>query len=175
MIPEIDVNGQVFYDNVTFKLNFATGTFELVGGEEKPSSISATPLDTMEAENIKMQFMGCTRSGRNEVTCHLKLTSLGGFDRATYVYANYSGNTSFLYDDLGNTYKSTEISVANLQATSAVHPTLIAGIPTLAKFKFTNISPNATSLSLFKPAFNLGDSVANNGNTFYSDFRNINF
>ena len=171
VIPEVDVNGDTFYDNVTFKLDFASGKFELVSFEEKPETISTTTLATMEEQDIKMDFMGCVRSGRNEVTCHLKLTSLGGFDRKLRVIGtNYlnSSNKTRLYDDKGNTYIASEVIVGNLQSSSAVKPNLIAGIPTLAKFKFINISPEASSLSLFQPEFT-GDI------DFNGDFRNINF
>jgi len=129
----------------------------------------------MEEQDIKMDFMGCTRSGRNDVTCHVKFTSLGGFDRKIVVHVRdgYVVKTH-LYDDLGNTYEASEATVGNLQSDGyGITITLIAGIPTLAKFKFINISPNASSLSLFKPAFAPFGNHYDNG--FYGDFRNINF
>ena len=67
------------------KLNFSTGTFELVDFSPKSNMISSTPIESMEEQNIKMDFMGCDRSGRNEVTCHIKLTSLGGIDRSVTI------------------------------------------------------------------------------------------
>lgn len=171
VIPEVDVNGNKFYDNVTLKLDFSTGKFEVVGADAKPEAISSTPLDTMKNQDIKMDFLGCERSGRNEVTCHLKLTSLGGFDREIYVIAtNYTNesNKTKLYDDKGNTYIASKVIVGNLQSSRFVKPNLIAGIPTLAKFKFINVSPEASSLSLFQPEFT-GDIH------FNGDFRNIDF
>ncbi len=171
VIPEVDVNGEVFYDNVALKLDFTTGTFQLLSADPKPDNISATPLDTMEEQDIKMDFMGCTRSGRNEVTCYLKLTSLGGFDRNIRVigtnYTNSSHKTK-LYDDKGNTYRTNEVTVGNLQGVAFVTSNLIAGVPTLAKFKFINVSPEASSLSLFQPEFSTNIN-------FNGDFRNINF
>ena len=73
VIPEIDVNGEVFYDKVTLKLNFSNGTFELIDANLKPESISNVPLDMMEDQDIRMEFMGCKRSGRNDITCHIKI------------------------------------------------------------------------------------------------------
>jgi len=43
VIPEVDVNGDTFYDNVTLKLNFTTGTFEVVNADLKPDTISTIP------------------------------------------------------------------------------------------------------------------------------------
>ena len=171
VIPEVDVNGGSFYDNVSLKLDFGSGKFEFISGNPKPDNISSIPLNTMENQDIKMDFMGCTRSGRNEVTCYLKLTSLGGFDRKIRVIStNYqnSSNKTKLYDDKGNTYIADKVIVGNLQSGAFVDPNLIAGIPTLAKFKFINISPAASSLSLFQPEFT-GNNVSFNG-----DFRDIN-
>jgi len=174
VIPEVDVNGEVFYDNVALKLDFSTGTFQLLSADPKPDNISATPLDTVEENDIKMDFMGCTRSGRNEATCHIKLTSLGGFDRKTAIYADsdFRGQSK-LFDDLGNTYIASEVIVGNLRSTSVVDQDLIAGIPTLAKFIFKNISPNASNISLLQPEFGTNGHLA--GEHFIGDFRNINF
>ncbi len=170
VVPEVDVDGNVFYDNVSLKLNFANGTFELTGFSPKPDLISLTPIESMEEKNLKMDFMGCTRSGRNEVTCHVNLTSLGGLDRRTRVYVNLaSSGQSLLYDDLGNTYPAKEATVGNISTKSAEYVNLIAGVPTLAKFKFIDVAPNATSLSLFQPLFEP------DGNEAKGDFRNINF
>ena len=76
-----------------------------------------------------------------------------------------------LFDDLGNTYIAAELTVGNLQSSSGVTQDLISGVPTLAKFKFSNVSPKANSLSLFQPEF-IEDG--GNGDHFIGDFRNIN-
>ena len=172
VIPEVDVDGKVFYDKVTLKLNFSNGTFELIDANRKPEAISNVPLDMMEEHDIKMDFMGCKRSGRNDVTCHIKLTSLGGVDQKISSYANttaYNNSTSYLYDNLGNTYKATKTSLGNLESSYLVTSTLVGGVPTLTTFKFKNISPQASGISLLKPQF--GDSR----DQFTGDFRNIKF
>ena len=79
------------------------------------------------------------------------------------------GNSkSYLYDDLGNTYIAQKATLGSKTTSSQAKTNLIAGIPTLATFKFTNISPNASSISLFQPQF-WTDA------RFRGDFRNINF
>ena len=80
----------------------------------------------------------------------------------------------FYFDNLGNTYKATVVSFGNLEKEGGgVELLLVAGVPTLAKLKFENISPNASALSLLKPEFRF-DSEANLLK-FYGDFRNIEF
>ncbi len=174
VIPEVDADGTVFFDDVALQLNFTSGTFELIGFNTKPESISTKPIETQEDQNIKMEFLGCARSGRNEVTCHVKLTSLGGLDRNIEINTNAAGFNRIgtkLFDDLGNTYTSSEITSGNLQSTTLLNSTLIAGVPTLTTYKFENVLPSASSLSLFQPEYRIikGNSL------FSGDFRNIDF
>ena len=88
-IPEVKVDGNTFYDNVGLKLNFTTGTFELISGDARPEpsttpttgsnfgAISTIPIESKGNEDIKLDFMGCERSGDNTVICHVNYTSLG--------------------------------------------------------------------------------------------------
>jgi hypothetical protein len=168
VIPTVDIDGKKFVDNVSLKLDFAKGTFQLVTFDEKPATISQTPIATTEEQDIKMDLMGCASTGRNEITCHLMLTALGGLDQEIRVYAKSSGNPGFLYDNLGNEYPVSETVVGNQKSSHSVSSLLVSGIPTLTKFKFINVSPSANKISLFKPIFETQKQ-------FTVDFREINF
>jgi len=176
VIPEVDQDGEKFYDNVKLKLDFTTGTFQFNGADPKPKNISATPLETIEDHDIKMDFMGCTRSARNEVTCHIMLTSLGGIHRDINVYSSHINDTStsFLYDDLGTTYSAEGVSVSGVRSDRKVQILLVADTPTLAEFKFKNISPSASSLSLFSPIIGVGKNSYGVPKV-KGDFRDIKF
>lgn len=171
LIPEIDMDGKNFFNNVSIKFDFPNGTFDVVSLEEKPPTIFETPIDSFTDQDVKMGFLGCARTGRNEVSCHMELTSLGGFDQSVIVYASQYQRESRLFDDLGNTYIASEVIVGNLQGSRYVTSLLIAGVPTLAKFKFKNILPSASSISLFKPSFR----NRSKDKLFNGDFRNIQF
>lgn len=171
VIPTVDVDGTKFIDNVSLKLDFTKGTFQLVTFDEKPATISQTPIATTEEQDIKMDLMGCASTGRNEITCHLMLTALGGLDQEVIVYANYNfgdSGQSILYDNLENEYLASEIVVGNKEEDRRLKYLLVSGIPTLAKFKFLNISPSGNKISLFKASFATEKA-------FTVDFREIDF
>ncbi len=164
-IPEVKVNDNIFYDNVGIKLNFTTGTFELVSGDARPETgtnpggISTTPIESDSLENVlKLDFMGCERSNNGSVICHVLFTSLGGIDREVRIMADGAGELeSKLYDSNGTVHISKEVTFANLTNSypaEGVTILLVSGIPTLAQYKFYNVSPER-SLSLFKPAFRI--------------------
>lgn len=175
VIPTVDVDGTKFIDNVSLKLDFTKGTFQLVTFDEKPATISQTPIATTEEHDIKMDLMGCASTGRNEITCHFKLISLGGLDRSiTLMSSGFVGGTtkgSFLFDNLGNSYRAVEVELGNQKKEGGgVKSLLISGIPVLAKLKFVDISQSASSISLFQPEFRIGLEAA-----FSGDFREIDF
>ena len=167
-IPEVKVNGNTFYDNVDIRLNFTTGTFELVSGDERPETspspspggISTTPIETYVVDNVlNVDFMGCERSN-SSVTCHVNYTSLGGHNREVEISAGYWSpkSDSKLYDSNGFEHNAIRGSIGNVKTNSigTAKILLVAGVPTLAKFKFNNISPEK-GLSLFKPRFSFDD------------------
>ncbi len=168
-IPEVQVDGKAFYENVGLKLNFATGTFEFVSGNERPETgtnlnpggISSTILESDENESVKLDFMGCERWGDSGVTCHVNFTSLGGLDREVKIGAgtSFTSLNSKVYDSNGALHYAVKGSIANVKThhiSGTATVLLIANVPTLAKFKFANISPER-SLSLFKPSFKIYD------------------
>jgi len=178
VIPEVDVDGTTFFNDVTLKLDFATGTFKVIGFTDKPDTISATPINTGTEDDIKMDFMGCKRSGRNEISCLMKITALSGKDRKLSIFLTVDTSGSLkstrLFDNLGNPYNVSEINIGISSSSSSnfrIIQDLIAGIPTLVKFKFKDISPNASNISIFAPSF---QDLAS-GTLFTGDFRDIKF
>ena len=175
-IPEVEINGNTFYDNVGLKLNFTTGTFELVSGDPRPETainpnpggISKTPIETGGLENVlKMDFMGCERTGNENsgVSCHVIYTSLGGLDREVWIMSGghpLLEKHSELYDSNGIVHSAVSGIVGNVKTDSIgiAEILLVAGVPTLAKYQFNNISPER-SLSLFKPKFRIYDEYYN--------------
>ncbi len=65
-----------------------------------------------------------------------------------------------LYDSHGTVHIPTKATVANLKSDSlgAVTILLVAGVPTLAKYYFRNLSPGR-GLSLLKPMFEIHDEI----------------
>jgi hypothetical protein len=168
-IPDVEVNGNTFYDDVGIRLNFTTGTFELVSGDERPEAganpggISTTPFESDSLENVlKLDFMGCERTGNenSRVTCHVNFTSLGGLDREVKIWSGGPTDSinSELYDSNGFVHYAISGTFGNVKtATFGIAKILlVAGVPTLAKYQFNNISPER-SLSLFKPRFTIYD------------------
>ncbi len=167
-IPDVEVNGNTFYDNVGIRLNFTTGTFELVSGNARPETstnsnpegISMTPIETSGLENVlTTEFMGCERLSNSSATCHVNFTSLGGIDREVKIMAGTSFNSlnSTLYDSNGFVHYAIKGIIGNVKTHSiggSAKVLLVAGVQTLAKFQFNNISPER-SLSLFKPSFQI--------------------
>lgn len=96
--------------------------------------------------------MGCEKSQNSSVTCHVLFTSLGGIDREARIIGNGIGSLdSELYDSNGTLHISTDVTFSNLSAgypSGGVTLLLVAGVPTLATYKFYNVSPER-SLSLF--------------------------
>ncbi len=165
-IPEVKVNGNTFYNNVGIRLNFVTGTFEFVSGDARPETdpnpnpggISTTPIDTDSIENVlKLDFMGCERSTNSSATCHVLFTSLGEIDREVTIIAQSVTTQSELYDSNGVGHVS--VGIANMHTIGSPmggwgSKLFVAGVPTLVKYQFRNISPER-GLSLFKPAFEI--------------------
>ena len=145
---------------------------ECIDDNSQPSS---TPIDSIEVQNIKIDLLGCSRSERNEVTCNMNLISLEGIDQTIELtstgFLATSTQGSLLFDDLGNTYTARVATLGNIEKErGGVELLLVAGVPVSAKLKFENISPNSSSISLFKPEFKLP-----NTSYFQVDFRNIQF
>ena len=95
------------------------------------------------------------------------------FDRRVLFRGNYwtGGQASEVFDNLGNQYFPTELSIANNQepGDEILRHDLIADVTTRATIKFENFSTRATNVSLLKLVFKIDD------NTLDIEFRDISF
>ncbi len=167
VIPDVSVDGKTYYDSVTLKLNFANGTFSVLSATPKNAAISTTPLQTFSSNNAKVDFMGCTQDGTNQITCYVNFTNNGN-DSIFWFYGNYGG-TSTLYDNLGNSYTA-QVSAFS-KTSSSISSNVLQGVPVQVSFTFTGINIHATSITAFEPEFY---SQAT-GNDFTAIFKNITF
>ena len=172
VVPRVSADGQAYFDNVSLELDFATGKFKLLNHTPVTPPQPDQIIETQDAEKFTMGFQGCFRSGRDSVMCYVKLTN-NDFDREITVEVTgggFSAPLSKLFDDLGNEYPATKISVANTDVTRNTEGiTLVRGVPVTAIFEFNEVSPSATSLSLFQPGFSAPVRVH-----FQGDFRSFN-
>ena len=92
-----------------------------------------------------------------------------------YFHGGYWAHSqpSEVFDNLGNQYFPTELSIANNQNTKPVYEVLksdlIADVTTRATIKFENFSTRATNVSLLKLVFEIDDNILDIG------FRDISF
>ena len=101
------------------------------------------------------------------------------FDRTIGFCGNLSGcseGRSTLFDDRGNQYFSTKISIGNKTAegTSYLKQRLVADITTEATITFENISTRASKISLLELGFDVGLREVK-GSEHRVSFRNITF
>jgi hypothetical protein len=173
VIPRVYVDGDLYYDNVSLKLDFNTGAFELLNATPTVPPEPDEIIETQDVEDFSLSFQGCFRTGRDEVRCYMKITN-NDFDRdlfvnlSRYEYSSYALNSK-LYDELNHEYVASKITIANKEVNSGEDGgvKMIRGIPAFAVFKFNGISPSASSLSLFKPGF------ISEGIKFQGDFRSF--
>jgi hypothetical protein len=178
VIPRVYVDGDLYYDNVSLKLDFNTGAFELLNATATVPPEPDEIIETQDVEDFSLSFQGCFRTGRDEVRCYMKITN-NDFDRDLFVnlssnetYPGYAPNSK-LYDDLNHEYIASKITIANKENNIGDWPPsdsvvrMIRGIPAFAVFKFNGISPSASSLSLFKPGF-ISEDIR-----FQGDFRSF--
>ncbi len=99
-------------------------------------SFFAKPTVTENGLEVKLE--GCTAKARS-VICRFSLMSME-FDKTV----RFRSNTSF--DDLGNQYSATKLSLANKTGNDITHK-LIAEVKTEATIQFDNISTRASKFS----------------------------
>jgi hypothetical protein len=149
---DVSVDGSTVYDSVTLQLNLATGTFTILDATLKDTSFSETALDTITQNGVKIDFMGCVLSGKNQITCKTKITSINK-DQKINAYGNQNNSVkSYLFDNLSNQYIASTITALDKSATNLSF-SIIQGIPVEVKFIYNDINPAATSISSFQPYF----------------------
>lgn len=167
VMRDVVVDDTTVYDSVTLQLNLADGTFTILDATLRDDSFSKTVLDTLSQDGIKIDFYGCALSGKNQITCMTKVTSLD-IDQEFGVMG-LTGSP--LFDDRSTTYTPTTLTALNQTGSQFIIFNLIQGIPVEVKFIYSNISSAATAISAFKPSF-----IANNGrSTISANFRDIDF
>ncbi|MBS0424690.1 MAG: hypothetical protein JSR71_09785 [Proteobacteria bacterium] len=156
VMREVSVDGSTVYDSVTLQLNLANGTFTILDATLKDTSFSETALDTTTLNGVKVDFMGCALSGKNQITCKTKVTSINK-DQTVEVEGStsyhYGGDSSKLFDNLGNEYNSSTVTALDKSGSDRLVFNIIQGVPVEIKFIYNNINPAATSISAFKPYF----------------------
>lgn len=168
VIPDVSVDGSTTYDSVTLQLNLANGTFTILEANLKDTKISDTPLDTLEQDGLKIDFLGCSRSDVNQVTCHVDVTN----SLSDQVISPDGSCASALFDNLSNEYLGTTVSIMDKVGVGICHginQTAINGIPIRIRFIYDNINIHADSISAFKPV------IVFNNKTIIANFRNIDF
>jgi hypothetical protein len=151
VMPDVSVDGKVFYDSVTVQFDFSNGTFKLLSAVPKNTAISTTPLQSTTFDSFIVDFLGCSRTGTNEITCYTNITNTGK-DTSLSVGNVTDHGGSYLYDDLSKQYGLTSVTVQN-QTAGANTITYIQGIPVLAAFKFNDFDIHATAIIRFQPFF----------------------
>ncbi|MDP1549680.1 MAG: hypothetical protein Q8L97_05915 [Nitrosomonas sp.] len=156
VMRDVSVDGSTVYDSVTLQLNLANGTFTILDATLKDTSFSETALDTITQNGVKIDFMGCVLSGKNQITCKTKITSINQ-DQKIAVYGNshvsgFGPVHSYLFDNLSNQYIASTITALDKSATNLSF-SIIQGIPVEVKFIYNDINPSATSISSFQPYF----------------------
>lgn len=177
VMREVSVDGSTVYDSVTLQLNLANGTFTILDATLKDTSFSEAALDTMTFNGVKLDFMGCSLSGYNQISCMTKITSINKDQAmaaagASNVYppsSSTAASPSKLFDNLGNEYSPSTVTALDQSGSDSLRFNMIQGVPVKVKFIFNNINPAATSISAFQPSFAPVTGV------FSGNFRNIAF
>lgn len=159
------MDGTTLYDSVTLKLDLATGTFTILDATLADNSFSPTAIDTLAQDGIKVDFMGCKLSGKNQITCLTKIVSITK-DQLITAYGN---SLSSLFDNQSKQYSTSTVTALDKSDGISLSFNAIQGIPIEIKFIFNNIDPAATSISSFQPW------ISNRVSDIRPDFRDIEF
>lgn len=152
-IRNMSIDGATNFDSIKLKLNTANGTYEILEAIPKSVTISQTPLDTLEREGIKVDFLGCTRSGRNQVSCHINAVN-----NNTDQFIHFDGyDLSHIFDNMGKRYNATFVTtLGSTEQTGFIAQTLVQGIQVRIVYVFDNIDIRATSFPLLRLGIRFG-------------------
>lgn len=160
VIRNLNVDGTTTYDSVKLQLNITNGTFTILDATPvlmpPDGFFSKTAIDTLIQDNIKIDFMGCIitdrddqYTGKIQISCMTQVVSLIE-TQEIHVFGTYS---SILVDNLGNEYKLTTAIALDQSDARSVQFNAIQGIPVAVKFIYDDVDPSATSISAFKAVF----------------------
>jgi len=129
------------------------------GVQVQPPKISPGKISE-QSDGFIFTMLGC-RKGNNDVTCEITITSLEK-DQSISIYGYYNIYPNLctkLFDDLGNQYFTSNISLGNeSRHTNMLSRSLIADIATKASFKFSNITKKASYIAALEINFVIGSS-----------------
>lgn len=133
VMRDVSVDGTTLYDSVTLKLDLATGTFTILDATLADNSFSSTALNTLTQDGVKIDFMGCKLSGKNQITCMTKVVSLTK-DQLITAYVSPHSN---LFDNQSKQYGTSTVTVLDKSnGFSGLSFNAIQGIPIEVKFIF---------------------------------------
>ncbi len=168
VISNLSVDGETNYSKATIQLDIANGTFKILDLTPKALTISQTPLNTFEQQGLKFDFFGCSRSGLNQVSCHIDITNNQN-DRNVGISP---GINASLFGNHGRLYRSIVTALGETSdGVNPLFPLLIRSIPVRVVYIYNNINIHTTSFAAFLPSFFISDSNL----TIQGDFRNISF
>ncbi|MBL8500481.1 MAG: hypothetical protein JNL77_07880 [Nitrosomonas sp.] len=162
VMRDVSVDGTTLYDSVTLKLDLATGTFTILDATLADNSFSSTALNTLTQDGVKIDFMGCKLSGKNQITCMTKVVSLT--KDQVIVIGEWGVAGGKIFDNQSKEYLASTVTALDKSA-GILSFNAIQGIPIEVKFIFNDIDPAATSISSFQPYV---DGIV-------PDFRDIDF
>lgn len=178
VMRDVVIDDTTVYDSVTLQLNLATGTFTVLDATLKDTAFESSVIDSVTESGLKVDFHGCALTGKNQITCMTKIVALNQDLNILAGGSTPSDSLGFfvlssLFDNLSNGYNVSTTTALNT-AGNTVSFSLIQGIPVEVKFIFNNINPQATSISSFRPSFNLAGTGFRNLSVAL-DFRDIDF
>ncbi|KHD06594.1 hypothetical protein PN36_09355 [Candidatus Thiomargarita nelsonii] len=156
------------FENIELELDFTTSTFTLKKIVAADTTIPDDAIETIEKEGLRVGLRGCVAAESRTVTCHLLLTSIE-FDRTVKFYGNYGEYSSAAFDNFGNQYIPTKVTIGKGEGTSYLEQRVVADVATRTTIRFENLSTQATSLSLLELSFRVDDTP------FSIKFRDIPF
>lgn len=175
----MNVDDKTYYDSVTLQLNFNNGTFSIVNAKPKSSTLFAKPLEPQfnAAEGFTIGFLGCEKSGENEITCHMLVVNHdANFSQMAAIATLFDNGIpkeagSMLQDNLYNTYIAKSVTFNNKTDSFSVTGTLVKDIAVKLSMVFTGIDKNARSILVFKPWF----ATIPFGKNIFVTFKDIKF
>lgn len=114
---------------------------------QTPKSIHKTVAKT-EIENFIFEAKYCKMSGK-KIICGILVTNTGEKEDSIYINGEgYWGEGSYLYDEVGNQYRATEIRFGTFIDKRYVRQSLPPSMPVLVKLKFDNVLPDIRNVSI---------------------------
>jgi hypothetical protein len=126
---DVSVDGTTLYDSVTLKLDLATGTFTILDASLADNSFASTAIDTLTQDGMKVDFMGCKLSGKNQITCMTKVVSLTK-DQSITIW----GVNSRFFDNQSKQYSISTVTALDKSGSGTLSFNAIQGIPIEVKF-----------------------------------------